>query len=174
MDPQTLHGEKLGSVTGLQSQWWGSGRRRIPGACCLARGPVGELQDDEERDPVSREQPKKTPEVNLRVSHVHMHKKQVSKEEWGHFSVGGLGSETIPACLWERPWVGQEVSTDWKAPRHGLSAFGVAGPHTMPQLQVARWVFPAMVLSDCRGLIRAIPWGKWRHSCALSSSLPIM
>lgn len=85
MDPQTLHGEKLGSVEGLQSQWWGSRSRRIPGACCLACGPVGELQDDEERDLVSREQPKKTPEVNLRVSHAHMHKKQVSKEEWGHF-----------------------------------------------------------------------------------------
>lgn len=63
-------------------------------------------------------------------------------------------------------WVGQEVSTDWKAPRHGLSAFRVAGPHMMPQLQVAGWVFPAMMLSDCNRLIRAIPRGKWRHSCA--------
>lgn len=48
-------------------------------------------------------------------------------------SVGGLGLETILAGLWERPWFGQEVSTDRKAPRHGLSAFGVARPHTMPQ-----------------------------------------
>lgn len=48
MDPQTLHGEKLGTVAGLQSQWWGRGSRRIPGACCLSCGPVGELQDDEE------------------------------------------------------------------------------------------------------------------------------
>lgn len=52
--------------------------------------------------------------------------------------MGGLGSETIPACLWERLWVGREVSTDGKAPRYGLSAFRVAGPHMMPQLQVAR------------------------------------
>lgn len=92
----------------------------------------------------------------------------------GGISVGGLGSETIPACLWERPWFGQEVSTDRKASRHGLSAFWVVGPHTMPQLQVARWVFPALVLSDCRRLIRAILWGKRRHSCALPSSLPIV
>lgn len=88
--------------------------------------------------------------------------------------MGGLESETILACLWERPWVGQEVSTDWKAPRHGLSTFRVAVPHTMPQLQVAGWVFLARVLSDCSGLIRAIPRGKWRHCCALSSSLCIM
>lgn len=92
----------------------------------------------------------------------------------GAISVGGLGLETIPACLWERRWFGQEVSTDRKALRHGLSAFGVVGPHTMPQLQVARGVFPAMVLSDCRRLIRAILWSKWRHSCALPSSLPIV